>query len=142
MPLCHSSRPAPATGQSTTPLAYSVVVLAEDDPVLRRTLSDFLASEGFLVKEAPDLSTLRDVLVDEASATLVLDMHLGTDDVRSVLSDLAQKENRPNIVLMSSSIAAARVAREHRLQLLQKPFDLDALVQALLVPLDERASDP
>lgn len=141
-PLCQSSRPAPATGQSTTPLTYSVVVLAEDDPVLRRALSDFLAGEGFLVREAADLQTLRDVLLEESNATLVLDMHLGADDVRSVLGELAHKENRPNIVLMSSSVAAARVAREHRLQLLAKPFDLEALVQALLVPLDDRLSDP
>lgn len=80
-----SSCPAPASGQATDPHSYPVVVLAEDDPVMRRTLSDFLAGEGFLVKEAADLPALRDVLREKAPSALVLDVHLGEHTVGAVL---------------------------------------------------------
>lgn len=131
--------PAPATGAATLPLQYPVVVLAEDDPVLRRTLSDFLASEGFMVREATDLGSLRAVLREGDLTAMVLDVHLGEQHVGHVLRELGAE--RPNIVLMSASATARELADDHRLQLLTKPFDLDALVQALLVPLDERTSD-
>jgi DNA-binding response OmpR family regulator len=115
-----------------------VVVLAEDDPVLRRTLSDFLAGEGFMVREAPDVGTLRDALRDGEPTALVLDVHLGEHSVKDILHELRDGQN---VVLMSSSVLAEDIARAHRMTLLSKPFDLDALVQALLVPLDDRASD-
>lgn len=134
-----SSPPVPSSGGITAPLQYPIVVLAEDDPVLLRTLSDFLAGEGFMVKEARDLRSLRDVLCGEQPTAVVLDVHLGEHNVGHVLRELG--DERPNIVLMSASLDAGHLARAHRLQLLTKPFDLDALVQALLVPLDERMSD-
>jgi DNA-binding response OmpR family regulator len=136
--LVESSRPQPAVGATTIPQPYSVVVLAEDDPVLRRTLSDFLAGEGFLVREAPDVGTLRDALRDGEPTALVLDVHLGEHNVKEILHELRDGQN---VVLMSSSVLAEDIARAHRMTLLSKPFDLDALVQALLVPLDDRASD-
>jgi DNA-binding response OmpR family regulator len=134
-----STPPSPSCAVVTAPLHYPVVVLAEDDPVLRRTLSDFLAGEGFMVKEASDLRSLRDVLRGEQPTAVVLDVHLGEHHVGHVLRELG--DERPNIVLMSGSNDARQLARDHRLQLLTKPFDLDALVQALLVPLDDRQSD-
>ena len=133
--LVELSRPQPSAGATTVPQSYSVVVLAEDDPVLRRALSDFLAGEGFLVREAPDVGALRESLRDGQPTALVLDVHLGETHVGEILEEL-HEDDRPNVVLMSSSVMAEGIAREHRLPLLSKPFDLDALVQALLVPED------
>lgn len=126
---------------TTTPLQYEVVILAEDDPVLRRTLSDFLSDEGFLVREAEDLATLRRAIDDSATAALVLDVQLADGDVSDVVADLGRRAERPPIVLISASRHAAGVAREHRIPLLRKPIDLDDLVAALLLPTDERPTD-
>jgi DNA-binding response OmpR family regulator len=138
-----NTRPCPAMDVTTTPMRYDVVLLAEDDDVLRRSLSDFLASEGFMVREASDVATLREELTGECPLAVVADVHLADGDVSEVVAELARREDseRPNVVLMSASTGAAKLAGEHRVQLLAKPFDLDALVQALLVPLDERPSD-
>jgi DNA-binding NtrC family response regulator len=122
-------------------MRYDVVLLAEDDDVLRRSLSDFLASEGFMVREASDVATLREELSGECPLAVVADVHLADGDVSEVVAELSQRDERPNVVLMSASHGAAKLAVEYRVQLLSKPFDLDALVQALLVPLDERPSD-
>lgn len=134
--------PRPAMGATTTPMRYDVVLLAEDDDVLRRSLSDFLASEGFMVREASDVATLREELSGECPLAVVADVHLADGDVSEVVAELGLREEseRPNVVLMSASHGAVKLAGEHRVQLLAKPFDLDALVQALLVPLDERPS--
>ncbi len=130
-----------ATPIPTAPLTYRVVLLAEDDPVLRKALSDFLADEGFLVREASDVATVRRYLRDGDPAALVLDLQLEDGDVREVLRELARREDRPNVVLMSATSRAAKVAREHRIQFISKPLELDQLVQALMVPNDERTSD-
>jgi DNA-binding NtrC family response regulator len=128
-------------------MQYDVVLLAEDDDVLRRSLSDFLASEGFMVREASDVATLREELSGECPRAVVADVHLADGDVSEVVAELARRHesDRPNVVLMSASPGAVgsarRLAGDHHVQLLAKPFDLDALVQALLVPLDERPSD-
>jgi DNA-binding NtrC family response regulator len=125
----------------TSPLSYRVVLLAEDDPVLRRSLSDFLADEGFLVREASDVATVRRCVADGDPTALVLDLQLTDGDVADVLRDLAQREDRPNVVLMSATSRAEVIAREHRVQFVAKPLELDRLVQALLVPLDDRTSE-
>lgn len=132
---------ANGTALRTQPLAYRVVVLAEDDPVLRRSLSDFLADEGFLVREASDVATVRRCLADGDPAALVLDLQLSDGDVSDVLGELAARRERPHVVLISASSRAAKIARQHHVQLVPKPLELDQLVQALLVPADDRASD-
>lgn len=133
-------RPAPSTPAPTAPLEYSVVVLAEDDPVLRRGLSDFLADEGFLVREAVDVAGIRHAIADDTPMALVLDVHLGEETVASLVSEVTRTGRQPNVVLISASRDASALAEKHGLQLLPKPFDLENLVQALLVPLDDRPS--
>src|SRR4051812_37306570 len=122
------TRPVPATDVTTTPMRYDVVLLAEDDEVLRRSLSDFLASEGFMVREAADLATLREELSGECPLAVVADVHLADGDVSEVVAELGRRHEseRPNVVLMSASHGAVKLAGEHRVQLLAKPFDLDA----------------
>lgn len=120
----------------TTPHSYQVVLLAEDDPVLRRSLSDFLADEGFLVREASDVATVRRCLADGDPSALVLDLQLSDGDVADVLRELAARDDRPHVVLISATSRAEKVAREHRVQFVAKPLELENLVQALMVPLD------
>jgi DNA-binding response OmpR family regulator len=133
-------QPSPSEPATTAPLEYSVVILAEDDPVLRRGLSDFLADEGFLVREAHDVAGIRHAIADNEATALVLDIHLGDETVASVVAELARSGTSPNVVLISAGTDGAELAKKHGIQLLAKPFDLESLVQALLVPLDERPS--
>jgi DNA-binding NtrC family response regulator len=134
-------RPAPSTNAATTPLEYSVIVLAEDDPVLRRGLSDFLADEGFLVREAQDVAGLRHALTDVTPTALVLDVHLGEENVASLMTELETRSPLPNVVLITAGHDGEELAARYGIPLLEKPFDLERLVQALLVPADERASE-
>lgn len=129
--------PAPSDRVSTLRTQYSVVVLAEDDPVLRRTLSDFLAMEGFLVREVEDMRALRRTAFEPAQ-TLVLDVHLGEENIEPIVETLLNEPDPPNIVLISASNDAGALAERHGVQLLPKPFDLETLVSALLVPVEER----
>ncbi len=122
-------------------MRYSVVVLAEDDPVLRRGLSDFLADEGFLVREAHDVAGVRHAMKDREATALVLDVHLGDETVASVISEVTREPDHPQIVLISASREGAALAEQHGVQLLAKPFELQHLVQALLVPPEDRPSD-
>lgn len=120
-------------------MSYPDVVLAEDDETLRRSLSDFLADEGFLVREARDLADLHAELSLGAPRVLVLDFNLPDGDCARLIEELARREDRPHVVLMSAHPGARDVAAGNGVQLLRKPFTLDALVQALLVPLDDGA---
>lgn len=133
--------PTTSAALRTAPLTYRVVLLAEDDPVLRRSLSDFLADEGFLVREASDVATVRRCLSEGDPAALVLDLQLSDGDVGEVLRDLKQREAPPNVVLISATSRAERIAREHRVQFIAKPLEFDDLVQALMVPMDERTTE-
>lgn len=122
----------------TAPLTYRVVLLAEDDPVLRRSLSDFLSDEGFLVREAADVATIRRALAQGGPAAFVLDVNLADGNVSEVLAELVAREERVPIVLISAAAEAPELARQHRVQLVRKPLELDTLVEALLIPADER----
>lgn len=125
----------------TAPIQYPVVLLAEDDPQLRRTLSDLLADEGFLVREVTDVVGVEAALTAGVPRAVVLDVNLADGDVSGVLAKLCQSADRPQTVLISASTLAAELARNHRVQLLQKPFELESLIQALLVPLDDRPTE-
>jgi DNA-binding NtrC family response regulator len=127
----------PGTAPTTTPLEYAVVVLAEDDPVLRRSLSDLLTDEGFLVREVSDVAGVESALAAGMPSALVLDVNLADGDVVPVLSRLARSPERPHTVLISASSGAVSLAKRHGLELLRKPFELHALVEALLPKADD-----
>lgn len=131
----------PSFDGPTVPLTYPVIVLAEDDEQLRRSLSDFLAEEGFLVREVGDVEGLRAALESDDARVLLLDVYLADGDCGDVVADLVGSPRCPHIVLMSAHADAGRIALTHGVELLPKPFDLEVLIQALLVPLDDRTSN-
>lgn len=131
--MLDSLRPQPAFAHDTVPTTHPVVVIAEDDDLLRRALSDLLADEGFLVREVRDRVSLESELMNAEACAAVIDVHLADGHCGHLVEALAADAEAPHVVLMSAFSDAAGLAEEHGLELLRKPFDLRELLDAVLV---------
>ena len=112
----------------------AVIVVVDDDPLVRRSLSRLLGSAGYSVRvyaSASELLEAGDVL--EADC-LVLDIHLGGMSGFELDEHLrTQGRSRPVVFITAQDDEAVR-ARAQRIRpgsYLRKPFDADALFDAL-----------
>lgn len=105
---------------------FPVVVLATDDAPFREALSDFLTCEGYLVREADDVSALRRAVADDDPYAVIIDVTLD----RATFDNLLTTAHETRLVMLSRDRAKLRVADE-RVEWLQKPLDLDLLLHAL-----------
>ena len=107
------------------------VLIVEDDPELRTLYRTALALEGYAVVAVADgIDALRHIDVDPPDL-MVLDIglpRLSGGDVQREVASHAQTARMPIVVVTGNSNA---VDRSDFACVLQKPIDLDTLVQAV-----------
>ena len=131
--------------RSTVPDGPTSVLLAEDDPEMRRMLSARLRRWGLSVIEAEDgthLAALIDSLVVRRSATAPFTIDLVISDVRmpgasglEILSLLRAHDPMIPVILMTAFGGADLHAEAERLgadAVFDKPFDIDDLCTAVV----------
>lgn len=116
------------------------VLLAEDDPEMRRMMAGALRRRGFEVQETGDGRELVDALVRAVTGADELRPHLIISDVRmpghsglEVLARLRRVDTATPVILITAFGDAQTHAEARRLgasTLLDKPFDLDELCGA------------
>jgi two-component system, NtrC family, response regulator AtoC len=117
------------------------VLVAEDDPVLRRLVADALRADGFEVREAGDgcelVAAVEAVLATggarDAGVVVVSDVHMPGLDGLDVLTILRCADVPCRVVLMTAfgDEETAAEARELGGTLLAKPFDMATLRAAV-----------
>lgn len=109
-----------------------VVLVVEDEPLVRMTVVDVLRADGITVIEAPDAEEAISILSDGRTAVNVVFTDVRFPRGRSGF-DLAQwvGENRPDLgVAVTSGHAAYRGARlplRPNDLFIEKPYDIDNL---------------
>jgi two-component system response regulator MprA len=114
------------------------VLVADDDPVIREAVAEILEIEGYRVRTAADGVEALRLLRQEPPALLILDMRMPglngwevAAEMRSLAIDI------PILVMTAARDARAWAAEVAASAYLAKPFDLQALVDAV-----ERLSGP
>ncbi len=120
------------------------VLLIEDDPALRSTLTDLLAAEEM---EVDGLSNAEDALIllgaGQVPDVLIADVDLGNGLSGFDLSDVARTRHPDVEVIIISGQPPAEGGRQPRAHetFLQKPFSPDAFLAAIRAAVPVRDPD-
>ncbi|HEX8794045.1 MAG TPA: sigma-54 dependent transcriptional regulator [Polyangiaceae bacterium] len=122
----------PASVEAQSPLR---VLVADDDPALRRILTRILEARGFLVETAEDGLKAVDRARSEEFDVALIDLHMPGQDGLTALPRL--KEVRPDLqVILMTAFADVEVAvkaiREGAFYFFNKPFSSNEVVTAIV----------
>jgi len=82
-----------------TDLAPTRLLLVDDEPSLREPLAEYLARQGFVVRQAEDAAKARSALLEETPDLVLLDIMMPGEDGLSLCRYLAEAKNLPVIML-------------------------------------------
>jgi DNA-binding NtrC family response regulator len=107
--------------------------VVEDDPMMRRLLSEVAASLGLRPRGFRRLSAARAALREEVPAVLVVDDDLpdgfGTDLVEEVMADPRTRD--VGVVVCTGAGRSRREEIARLVPVVPKPFDIDEMERAL-----------
>jgi DNA-binding NtrC family response regulator len=143
---CHQS------GATTSPEEIAVydqrILLVEDDPIMGESLVERLKLEHYPVEWVRDLDQARRALDAQLYPLVLSDICLPDGDGESLLGAMTQRYGGccPPVVFMTGygSVAqAVRLVRDGAWDYIQKPFDIDLLMQRIheWLPLDDVSPD-
>jgi two-component system OmpR family response regulator len=115
----------------------SVILLVDDDPDLRKLVSDFLASHGYKVHAVGSAAELRQVMEAMQPDLIILDVMMPGEDGLSVARRIAGGQGPPVIILSAlgsdtDRIIGLEVGADDYLAKPCNPRELLARVRALL----------
>jgi two-component system response regulator AtoC len=119
----------------------AVILVADDDPVIRSNLALLLKSEGFAVREAADGAEAARALQDPAVALALLDLKMPVVDGMDVLRAHADRLDETPVIVVTAfggGSAAIEAMKLGAYDYLTKPFDLDDVLFAVRRALTQR----
>jgi DNA-binding response OmpR family regulator len=115
-------------------MAYSYVLVVDDDPAIRGLVADALRGEGYAVDLAAHGREALDALRARRPATIVLDLMMPVMDGFSFI-EACQREHLctdvPIVVISAVQEALRRIEKFAIHACIAKPFDLDDLVRTV-----------
>jgi DNA-binding response OmpR family regulator len=115
-------------------MAYSYVLVVDDDPAIRGLVADALRGEGYAVDLAAHGREALDALRARRPATIVLDLMMPVMDGFSFI-EACQREHLcadvPIVVISAVQDALKRIEQVNINACIAKPFDLDDLVRTV-----------
>lgn len=116
-----------------------VVLVVEDDPPVRGLLSDVLEGEGYEVIAVHDGSTALQVLASLQVDLITLDLDLPGLSGSELLDVLRRRKVKtPPVIVVTSTKPVQLHVREMAQLVINKPFDVDELLQGVLDLLPRR----
>ncbi len=85
------------------------ILLVDDDAELRRLVGDYLRENGFAVREAADVPSMRAALAKEKPDLLVLDLMMPEEDGLAALRTMPHEVRVPTIMLSAMAGDADRI---------------------------------
>jgi two-component system nitrogen regulation response regulator GlnG len=116
-------------------MTKKVVLLLEDDESIQLVTSDFLLSEGYIVKSSKTIKSLWKIIEDGEGDVLVTDVMLPDGESFEIIPQI--KELRPNLPIIVVSArnnlqTAISSVEKGAFEYLPKPFDLNDLSNLIL----------
>jgi DNA-binding NtrC family response regulator len=125
---------------STRRTALRPTVVVEDDRVLRGAICGALEDAGFHPVECADLGTARSAIARLQPAVVVLDLTLGSEFGGELLEELSLQDDAPAVVICSAFGLATLLAAQYSVVCVQKPFELESLLEAVERAVEEKRS--
>ncbi|WP_432710927.1 response regulator [Pedobacter sp.] len=119
------------------------VMIADDDPGILDAVEAMLEFGGYQVSSTPNGATLLDI-TDDFPDLLLLDIWMPGTDGRDVCKQLKAQESsrKMPIIMISASTELERSAKEAGADdFLEKPFDMDELLQKIEFYLNKNESN-
>src|SRR5438552_5998438 len=116
------------------------ILVVDDEENIRHTLRGVLADEGFDVLEAPNGRRALELLEHVAPRLAIVDVWMPEVDGIELVERMRSRAPRLPIIVISGHgtiETAMRVIRLGACDFLEKPFQLDALLQVVGRALDE-----
>jgi two-component system, OmpR family, response regulator len=125
----------------------SRVLVVDDDPDLRKLISDFLSSHGFRVSVAENAAAMRRAIETQRPDVIILDCMMPGEDGLSAARRLASEAGPPVIMLSAlgsdtDRIIGLEVGADDYLAKPCNPRELLARVRAVLRRVRDRTSQP
>ncbi len=110
-----------------------MVLIVDDEPVLRAVIRDVLWEEGYAVVEAPDGRAVLEILARKRPDLILMDVMMPGIDGREVYRVLRARDDMSDVpvVMMSAAVQANRLDPSIA-GFLPKPFDLNRLLETVV----------
>src|SRR4051812_20418915 len=90
--------------------AKEIVLVVEDEPILRNAYSSVLEDEGYVVVSVDSLPSARAAIAQYSPSIMVLDLTLGAGFATELLHELAVAPRAPTTVIVSAFPLAPMIA--------------------------------
>ncbi len=120
----------------------SLILVADDDRIIRRNLARLLESEGFRTLEASDGDEALERIRSGRPDAVLLDLKMPARDGLEVLAELGPALSELPVIVVTAfggSAPAIEAMRRGAYDYLSKPFDLDEVLLTLRRALKQRA---
>lgn len=121
-------------GSEGHPLRGEVVLVLEDDELLRRTMVQVCRQAGATVLAAKNLQEARLALIDPKIGIVSVDILLGTDDGMPFVRELLAYHQEVAVLIVTGTVLSSELQEAQALgvDVLQKPFGPQQLITAIL----------
>jgi CheY-like chemotaxis protein len=122
----------PREARRRPPMREVTVLVVDDEPDIRATVSAMLEIEGYHVAEAANGADALQVLDEHSPDVILLDMRMPVLDGWGFAAELRRRGHRTPIVVMTAARDAAHWAAEiAAAAFVAKPFGFDDLIDAV-----------
>ncbi|MGZ6163540.1 MAG: response regulator [Myxococcaceae bacterium] len=118
--------------QTEPALSSSTVLVVDDDPGIRESVTEVLTAEGYRVLQAGDGAEALEHLADLAERCVVLlDLAMPRMNGLEFLAELSRRGQiaRTPVLVMSANAHPGELDHPQVVALLRKPFELDELLR-------------
>ncbi|MBD3278194.1 MAG: response regulator [Candidatus Aegiribacteria sp.] len=110
------------------------MIMCDSSRVLRHSVSEALSLYGVDVRQAPDMESVRKLLVDSPSDCIVVDCPVLDEDCIETLRDISADYPNTSIVVTAGSSSGEPVetgSLPQGIRILQKPYSIDELLNIM-----------
>ena len=131
----------PATAKEGPLAEQQVVLVIEDEEAIRRLVQETLADEGYEVLAAADAPEAFEVLQSQTVSLILLDLLLASTDGEAFAASYLERTEDPAPIVLLTAREDDGERPPGVVAYLQKPFDLDDLLQMVDEHARPRASE-
>lgn len=113
----------------------NTVLVVDDDPDIRDSIEELLRSDGLDATGASNGEEALNLLTQRPIGVVLLDLMMPVMDGRQLVEEMRKREIAVPVVLLSAGRDLRRVAAELDLPAVEKPFDLDELLERVRASL-------
>lgn len=113
-----------------------LILIVDDEPLIRDVLAASLADDGFRVRTAPDGRRALDQVAAEPPDLIISDVTMPAMDGVTMLARLRERGDATPVILISARYVAVELPG---VLFIAKPFDLDHLAATVARSLDVAA---